>query len=355
MNGLEIGKNIYNFRKNKGITQEELSKVMDVSIAAVSKWENGTSYPDITLLPTIATFFDITIDELIGYKKNITEEEMEKIAVEAMEVFNENYENGLNFSEKYMKKFKKSYDLKSFFAATISLKASMAKNEEKKRIGLKKALAIHEEIIFNSNKEELVETSTIAIGNIYGYLKEYDKAIEFYNKIKKNLFSVEIMIGNIYLKKNETEKAREIYKKSLRKNIDDIEILIGTLGSSYKNENIELYKKYFKLREKILKALEKNKDLVQYNYELDLAMENDNEEEIIKTFKSIVEEIEKIENLDVFNNLPWYYPEIKLEENNFQAMKLFKFNTKNRFIENIKVDNKYKKILEIEEIKELIK
>lgn len=52
-------------RFEKGITQDELAEHIGISSQAVSKWERGESYPDITLLPTIALYFNTTIDELL--------------------------------------------------------------------------------------------------------------------------------------------------------------------------------------------------------------------------------------------------------------------------------------------------
>ena len=60
---LKISKVILQKRKEKNITQEELAKYMEVTKASVSKWETGQSYPDILLLPKLATFFNISIDE----------------------------------------------------------------------------------------------------------------------------------------------------------------------------------------------------------------------------------------------------------------------------------------------------
>lgn len=54
------------YRKLKGITQSELADMVGVSCQAVSKWERQNSYPDITVLPTLADIFGITIDELFG-------------------------------------------------------------------------------------------------------------------------------------------------------------------------------------------------------------------------------------------------------------------------------------------------
>ena len=65
-------------RKEKKITQDELASYLGVSKAAISKWETAQSYPDITLLPHIATYFDITIDELIGYEPQMESTEIKK-------------------------------------------------------------------------------------------------------------------------------------------------------------------------------------------------------------------------------------------------------------------------------------
>lgn len=64
---MTIGANIKRLRTAKNITQEQLSVAMNVTCAAVSKWERGESYPDITLLQPLAYFFEVTLDELMGY------------------------------------------------------------------------------------------------------------------------------------------------------------------------------------------------------------------------------------------------------------------------------------------------
>lgn len=65
---LNIGKKIKALRKNRNITQEELAEALNVSAQSVSKWENSISIPDVELLPTIARYFSITMDELFNYK-----------------------------------------------------------------------------------------------------------------------------------------------------------------------------------------------------------------------------------------------------------------------------------------------
>jgi len=63
---INIGETISKLRKEKALTQEQLSEVFGVSVAAVSKWETSAAHPDIELLPKIAAFFDISVDFLLG-------------------------------------------------------------------------------------------------------------------------------------------------------------------------------------------------------------------------------------------------------------------------------------------------
>ena len=64
-----LGQRIAYFRKQKGLTQEALAELCSVSAQAVSKWENDLTAPDISLLPRLAELFGITVDELLGVKK----------------------------------------------------------------------------------------------------------------------------------------------------------------------------------------------------------------------------------------------------------------------------------------------
>lgn len=64
---LKVGNKIKVKRTERDLTQEKLANMLGVTKAAVSKWETGEGYPDITMLPRIAGLFHITIDELLGY------------------------------------------------------------------------------------------------------------------------------------------------------------------------------------------------------------------------------------------------------------------------------------------------
>ena len=65
---MEIGSVIKALRQQKQMTQEELAELLKVSIQTVSRWENGINYPDVVILPEIASIFHVTTDYLLGVK-----------------------------------------------------------------------------------------------------------------------------------------------------------------------------------------------------------------------------------------------------------------------------------------------
>lgn len=64
---MNIGKMIADRRKKIGLTQQALAEKLNISFQAVSKWENGSSYPDVTLIPQLAAVLNVSIDSLLGY------------------------------------------------------------------------------------------------------------------------------------------------------------------------------------------------------------------------------------------------------------------------------------------------
>ena len=93
----QISENIKKFRIVRGYTQSDLAALLSVSPQAVSRWENGQAFPDITLLPRLAKHLNVTIDEIMGseeqrsecLKKEAFERKMANIDDESERVNNE--------------------------------------------------------------------------------------------------------------------------------------------------------------------------------------------------------------------------------------------------------------------------
>lgn len=84
---IRIGEVIFRERTKKNMTQQRLAEFLNVSKATVSKWEKGMSYPDITLLPVIASFFNLSVDELLAAKQMMGKKEIREHYVYFAEQF----------------------------------------------------------------------------------------------------------------------------------------------------------------------------------------------------------------------------------------------------------------------------
>ena len=77
-----LSENIKRLRRENNLTQETLAEFLGVTFQSVSNWERGESYPDITMLPEIASFFKVSIEELLGVNKAEDEEAVKRLLEE---------------------------------------------------------------------------------------------------------------------------------------------------------------------------------------------------------------------------------------------------------------------------------
>ena len=85
MMNFKIGENIRRLRKQRNISQEVLAQYLGVSFQAVSKWENGDNLPDLTMIPAIASFFEVSTDELFDFNVIETEKRVMELCTAAAE------------------------------------------------------------------------------------------------------------------------------------------------------------------------------------------------------------------------------------------------------------------------------
>jgi len=134
---MQIGKKIKQLRVKQGLTQEQLANYLNVTFQAVSKWEQGLTSPDISLLPKLSTYFGITIDDLFTLNSDAHLERIENMLMNERELSSDdetyvkNYLSGLIGSEQEDKAFTllatlynhraKSYHQKAYSAAVKAL------------------------------------------------------------------------------------------------------------------------------------------------------------------------------------------------------------------------------------------
>lgn len=102
---ISIGKSIKELRKERHMTQEQLSDLVGVSFQAVSKWENGIALPDITLVPRLAQIFGVTTDELFAYNQKEIRDEIEQCVRDARKYIENDHKKGREILERALQKY----------------------------------------------------------------------------------------------------------------------------------------------------------------------------------------------------------------------------------------------------------
>lgn len=87
MTDINLGGTIRELRKQKGLTQEALASALSVTPQAVSKWESGVSFPEMTMIPAIAGYFEVSLDTLFDYDIRKIKSRVQKILADAWEYF----------------------------------------------------------------------------------------------------------------------------------------------------------------------------------------------------------------------------------------------------------------------------
>ena len=103
---MDIGVVIKKYRKEAGMTQEEMANRLGVTTPAVNKWENSKSKPDIELLAPIARLLDISLDTLLSFHEKLSDTEIEEIIRKMDKMFSEEgYEKTYEWALRLIKEY----------------------------------------------------------------------------------------------------------------------------------------------------------------------------------------------------------------------------------------------------------
>ena len=141
---LHIAETIRSLRRDRGITQEDLAQAVGVTTQAVSKWERGEGYPDITLLPDIAVYFRVTLDTLCGIDGQKQEREIASVIHATSDA---SYAEGVRIAREGLTKYPHSVELKRNLAqALMGCTAQWAPPKEV----LDEVIELYEDILHHS-------------------------------------------------------------------------------------------------------------------------------------------------------------------------------------------------------------
>lgn len=157
---LQIGEKLKELRYQKNITQDQLAEILGVSGQSVSRWELGICYPDLELLPVIANYFDITLDDLVGMSKIRSEEMRIRIFTEALNFERqEQWDSAIEVLRNALKTFPSDDELETELALVLS--------KTGKRRDLSEAITLSERVLDRCTAEKLRSTARANLCFLY--------------------------------------------------------------------------------------------------------------------------------------------------------------------------------------------
>lgn len=150
MTKLTFSENLVKMRHEKKITQEQLADFLGVTKASVSKWETGNTLPDIQILPLLASYFDMTLDELLGYERNLSKEQIKCLYHRLADDFAEKpFEEVMEESQELVKKYYSCYPFLQQISILWLNHAPLAENEARQGQIRENIVALCDRIIEN--------------------------------------------------------------------------------------------------------------------------------------------------------------------------------------------------------------
>lgn len=174
-----FNENLKELRLEKGLTQERLADFFGVAFQTVSKWERGESYPDIAMLPDIAGFFGVSVDDLLGVSRAENEEEI----VSDVEKYY-NYVNDMDkkhsLAEEMIKKHPNDYRVQFVYMGDLICRT----NEENLKENFPKIRSIYDNIQDNCFNDEVRIGSKNLMASFYCRISEYDNSFVTFDDAK---------------------------------------------------------------------------------------------------------------------------------------------------------------------------
>lgn len=218
MSELHFADNILKLRHQRKITQEELADFIGVTKASVSKWETKQSMPDILLLPVLASFFDVTVDELLGYQPQLSKEQIQKQYIHLTSLFaTEPFEEVMNKVNGLIKQY---YSCYSFLLqmCVLCLNHFVLAPDSKKQIEILHTITeLCQHIMNHCQESSVCHDATVLKSMVDLQCGKTDEVIGALEDILDpyRIQHSESLLIQAYIQKNELQKAHQFTQMSM--------------------------------------------------------------------------------------------------------------------------------------------
>lgn len=328
-----------------GLTQEQLANSLGVSTPAVNKWEKGSTYPDITLIPVLARLLKVDLNTLLSFKEDLSDKEIGEFTNDIVVKVNKD-----GFQEGYKMALDKIYEYPNCEKLILSvatvlqgcLYIQVIENKEEYEMEIEKLylrLSNSEDIIVNNAANHMLINKHLNRG-------EVEKAQEYIDNLLDIHSTKKFLQGNLYIKSGDYNKALEVFEGELINSSNDIfSSLMQMLEIAGKEKRFE-DARYFA---EVIKQFTEIFDLWKYNSTVgyfQLAILEKNEDEFIISVKDMLDKMKA----------PWDISKSKLYSHIKTKSERVGEEFISNFIESLKVDkdNELEFVKDSEEFQRII-
>lgn len=341
---MKIGEVIRKYRKEKGMTQEDLAGRLGVTAPAVNKWENGNACPDIGLLAPLARLLGITTDTLLSYREDLNAQEINHILVTIGEkIKSEGYGSAFQWVESQIREYPNCTSLILLCAQSLDGYRLFYQPEDGDSYD-EKLLEWYLRAMESRDYGE-VQGAAQALYQFYLKKEDYEQAQKYLDRLpKQGVVSPKQMQANLYVRQGKTEEAWKLYEEILFAGFNMLNGALGGIFSlSLKEQDMEKAEKIVEKQRELVRIMEMGRYMGNMS-EMELKIAQKDKEGVLEALSQIAESLEDMYSF----RESWLYSHMKFNDTSSgEIVLMLKKAVKNdRELDFIRDDPRYGVILE---------
>lgn len=315
---MKINEVIKTCRRRQKLTQEQIADYLGVTPPAVNKWENGISYPDITLLAPLARLLKTDVNNLLSFHDELTDMEINSIVREiTIQITEQGFKAGFVNASGFIKEYPNCDKLILFVSQVLYAYLNMAEEENRKKY--KKQLLAWFEIVAAGAERELVDAAIVFLCQNAIQERRFEDAQRLLEKIPPLGIDKRILQISLYREQGNLEKAYQIQESLLLQNAHGIiSSLMQIIQLKCMEKNYEEALSYAALAQTAAESFELGR-YISLTPRFMVMMEKKDKNESLKLLKDMTADMDALEAVKKSR----LYMHVKFnEDNEFNAIKV---------------------------------
>ena len=219
-------------RKNLGLTQEQIADYLGVSTPAVNKWEKGTTYPDISLLPALARLLKTDLNTLLCYNEGLSKKEIGLFLEKVVKVIREeSFEQGVALAMEKVQEYPNSAEL--LYMTAMTIQGSMIMSEmtaEQKKPYEEQITTLYERVAKCDDPKFSIQANYM-LASKWIQNEAYDKAQETIDLLPESSdLDKRQLQAELWMKEGKNAEAAKILERILQHNLQMNQIILHSLA-----------------------------------------------------------------------------------------------------------------------------